>query len=518
VPDTDLPATEAALPDEEAVPLRWADVTRLVGAAGAAADGPDLVVRGVALDSRRVSAGNVFAALPGANAHGADYVTQARDRGAAAVLTDEVGAGPARAAGLPVAVVREPREVLGELCAAAYGRPARAMRMLGVTGTNGKTTSTWLLEAGARACGLTTGVVGTVATRIADRVLPAERTTPEAPDLQALFARMRRAGVECVAMEVSSHALAQGRVDGITFDVAAFTNLSQDHLDFHGDMQRYFAAKAELFTPARCRRAVVVVDDDWGRRLVEQATVPTQTVTARVGGSADWAPTRVGRHRDGGWDVDVRGPADLTLNLRVSLLGRYNVANALTALAVLGAAGLDPLLAAEGIAGCTGVPGRLEPVALGQPFLALVDYAHTPDAIVGVLTTVREDSVGRVLLVVGAGGDRDHDKRPLMGAAAAAGADVVWVTDDNPRSEEPAAIRAAVLTGARDAAARSGCVVVEEPDRRRAIAAAVAQARPGDVVLVVGKGHEAGQEIAGVVHPFDDRLVLADALAAEVAS
>jgi len=213
VPDTDLPAPEAALPDEVAVPLPWAAVTRLVGAGDAGSDAAGLVVRGVALDSRRVGFGNVFAALPGAHGHGADHVAQARDRGAAAVLTDEAGAGRARATGLPVAVVHDPRAVLGELSAAAYGRPAEAMRMLGVTGTNGKTTTTWLLEAGARACGLTTGVVGTVATRIGDRVLPAERTTPEAPDLQALFAGMRRAGVDCVAMEVSSHALAQGRVD-----------------------------------------------------------------------------------------------------------------------------------------------------------------------------------------------------------------------------------------------------------------------------------------------------------------
>jgi UDP-N-acetylmuramoyl-L-alanyl-D-glutamate--2,6-diaminopimelate ligase len=392
------------------------------------------------------------------------------------------------------------------------------MRMLGVTGTNGKTTTTWLIEAGARACGLTTGVVGTVATRIGDRLLPAERTTPEAPDLQALFARMRRHGVTCVAMEVSSHALALGRVDGITFDVAAFTNLSQDHLDFHGDMEHYFAAKAMLFTPQRCGQAVVVVDDDWGRRLAGAAQVPTQTVSARAGAGADWCPSQVRRDDDGGWDVTVHGPTNLHLNMRVRLLGGYNIANALTALAVLTAAGLDPVVAATGIGECAGVPGRLEPVDLGQPFLALVDYAHTPDAIVGVLATVREDATGRVLVVVGAGGDRDHDKRPLMGAAAAAGADLVWVTDDNPRSEDPAAIRAAVLAGARAAAQRSGAQVVEEPDRRMAIAAAVAHARVGDVVVVVGKGHETGQEIAGVVHPFDDRVVLADALAAEVRS
>jgi len=499
-------------PRRPAVPAR--SLAELAASVGLPVPVGTTVVTGVTLDSRRVEAGDLFAALPGGHDHGADHLAEAVRRGAVATLTDARGGAVADRLGVPAVVARDPRAVLGAVAAGVYGDPAASMLMLGVTGTNGKTTTTWLLESGARGCGLTTGLIGTVATRIGDTTLPAERTTPEAPDLHALFADMRDAGVECVAMEVSSHALAQGRVDGIRFDVVAFTNLSQDHLDFHGDMARYFEAKAALFTPARAERGVVVVDDRWGRRLAAGAAddLALVTVSAVVGAAADWAPTRVEPAEAGGSRVAVRGPKGLDLDLTVRLPGGFNVANALTALAVLVSAGHDPDLAAAGIEACVGVPGRLEPVDGGQPFLALVDYAHTPEAIAAVLATLRGSTTRRVLVVVGAGGDRDHDKRPLMGAAAAQGAQRVWVTDDNPRGEEPGRIRAAVLAGARDAAGRSGAVVSEVADRRTAIAAAVREAQPGDVVLVLGKGHEPGQEVAGVVHPFDDRLVLAEEL------
>jgi UDP-N-acetylmuramoyl-L-alanyl-D-glutamate--2,6-diaminopimelate ligase len=494
-----------------AVPAR--SLADLASSVGLPAPAANPWVTGVTLDSRRVEPGDLFAALPGARGHGVEHLLQALQRGAAAVLTDRGGAARAVATNVPVLVADAPRDVLGAVAAQVYGQPATDMLMLGVTGTNGKTTTTWLLESGARACGCTTGLIGTVATRIGDLTLPAERTTPEAPDLHALFATMLQSGVDCVAMEVSSHALPQGRVDGIRFDVAAFTNLSQDHLDFHGDMERYFAAKADLFTPARCRSAVIMVDDAWGRRLAASAPVPHLTVSSTPDEAVDWAPTQVRPAAGGGWDVSVRGPDDLNLDLRVTLLGDYNIANGLTALAVLTAAGLDPVRAAAGIGACAGVPGRLEPVVAGQPFLALVDYAHTPDAVASVLATLRTRAPRRLLVVLGAGGDRDHDKRPLMGAAAASGAERVWVTDDNPRSEDAAKIRAAVMSGATAAAQQSGAVVVEVADRRGAIGAAVREAHAGDVVIVVGKGHESGQEIAGVVHPFDDRVVMAEELA-----
>ena len=503
----------SAHPRRPAVPAR--SLADLATRAGLLIPQSDVTVTGVTLDSHSVTPGDLFAALPGAHAHGADHLVEAIARGAVATLTDARGAARAAELGLPALVAADPRSVLGMVAAEVFGNPAEDLMMLGVTGTNGKTTATWLLESGARACDQRTGLIGTVTTRIGEVTLPAVRTTPEAPDLQALLARMREAAVDCVAMEVSSHALAQGRVDGVQFDVAAFTNLTQDHLDFHGDMEHYFAAKAELFTPARARSSVVVVDDVWGRRLAECSSIPVITVSATGDRSAaDWTGSATRSRADGGTDLVAHGPGNLTLDLSVRLPGRYNVTNALTALAMLAGAGLDPVAAAAGIGACPGVPGRLESIDRGQPFLVVVDYAHTPDAVAGVLAILRDGSSGRLLAVVGAGGDRDRDKRPLLGSAAAQGADVVWVTDDNPRREDPAAIRAAVLSGALETATRSGATVIEMGDRRAAIAAAIREAQVGDVLVVAGKGHETGQEVGGVVHPFDDRVVVAEELAA----
>jgi UDP-N-acetylmuramoyl-L-alanyl-D-glutamate--2,6-diaminopimelate ligase len=442
-----------------------------------------------------------------------------------AVLTDPTGADRAVASGLPVVVVSDPRARLGELAAWIYGEPAAALLTLGVTGTNGKTTTTMLLDSALRAAGRRTGLVGTVELRLGDEQIPSTGTTPESPDLHALLAAMVERGVTVCAMEISSHALALHRVDGLVVDVAAFTNLSRDHLDFHGSMEAYFAAKASLFTPGRARRAVVCVDEECGVRLAAQAGVPVTTVATRPDAGADWQV--LDQAVDAGLPVArLARRGGRAILLRSPLPGRFNLANTLVALAFLVEAGLEPDAAAAALAVAGPVPGRMErvdgpagPQDSAAP-LAVVDFAHSPDAVEQALASLAGTSpvtgpgAGRPLVVVlGAGGDRDREKRPLMGAAAARGADVVVVTDDNTRSEDPAAIRAAVLEGAHRAARQSGAVVVEVPGRREAVLEGVRRAWPGGVVLVAGKGHEQGQEVAGVVHPFDDRTALREALA-----
>jgi UDP-N-acetylmuramoyl-L-alanyl-D-glutamate--2,6-diaminopimelate ligase len=476
------------------------------------------VVSGVTLDSRAVRPGDLYAAPAGARAHGADFAGPAADRGAAACLTDRAGAGPAQAAGLPTYVVESPRAVLGRLAAWVYGEPARDLTLLGVTGTNGKTTTAYLLEAGLRAAGLPTGLVGTIETRVGGAALPSVRTTPEAPDLQALLAVMRERGVRAVAMEVSSHALAMGRVDGTTYDVAVFTNLSEDHLDFHADLEEYFRVKAALFTPDRSRLGVIDVDDPHGRRLAGLATVPVVTVSpSGTDRGADWRVTAA-ELGPAGSTFTLDGPGGVRVDGGTALAGDFNLANAALAVVALVRAGVAPEVAAAGVASCPGVPGRMERVGAGAGGpLALVDFAHTPDALDRLLRAARGlvAEGGRLVVVFGAGGDRDPHKRPAMGAIAVRGADVVVLTSDNPRSEDPLAILAGIRRGADQALAAGAAARLElEPDRRAAVALAASLAGPGDVLVVAGKGHETGQEIGGVEHPFDDRSVLAEALAA----
>ena len=466
----------------------------------------DVVVTGLSLSSQRVAPGDLYAALPGARAHGAAYADDAVAAGAVAVLTDADGA--ARVTRAPALVVERPRAVLGDLAARVYGNPAEHLTLLAVTGTQGKTTTTRLAESGLRGSGTTSAVIGTVGTRIAGTDVKTALTTPEAPDLHALFAVMREHDVTACAMEVSSHALVMGRVDGVVFDVAAFTNLGRDHLDFHKDVEDYFAAKASLFTPERARRGLVNLDDAYGRRLLDEASIPLRTFSA-LGNDADWRAVDVALAPDGA-TFEVEGPDGLRFPAGVPLAGDFNVANALCAIAATGEAGLDPAAVAAGIADGAGVPGRLERVDVGQGWLAIVDYAHKPDAVTAALEALRPLTPGRLIVVIGAGGDRDPGKRPLMGEIAARLSDLLVVTDDNPRTEDPGAIRAAVLAGVPDDARAD---VVEVGDRREAIAYAVGQARPGDTVLVAGKGHEDGQEVDGVVHAFDDRQVLREEIA-----
>ncbi|MFJ3642156.1 UDP-N-acetylmuramoyl-L-alanyl-D-glutamate--2,6-diaminopimelate ligase [Streptomyces sp. NPDC090108] len=477
---------------------------------GAAAPAGSADVTGITHDSRAVRPGDLYAALPGARAHGADFVTQAAGLGAVAVLTDPAGAERAGATGLPVLVAADPRAVMGELAATIYGRPGRDLLQIGITGTSGKTTTAYLVEGGLKTT-RATGLVGTVEMRIGEERIKSERTTPEATDLQALFAVMRERGTEAVAMEVSSHALVLGRVDGCVFDIAVFNNLSPEHMEFHSGMEDYYQAKAQLFTPRRSRLGVVNADDEYGRRLAKEATVPVVTFSAEGHPDADWRAEDV---QIGPMDstFTALGPNGERVHARSPLAGPFNVANTLAALVALAVAGLDPQAAADGIAAVPGVPGRLERVDAGQPYLAVVDYAHKTDAVESVLKALRKVTKGRLHIVLGCGGDRDQTKRAPMGAAAARLADTAVLTSDNPRSEDPLAILATMLQGAAYVPAHERGEVLLFEDRAAAIAAVVGRAAPGDTVLIAGKGHEQGQDIAGVIRPFDDRQVLREAI------
>ncbi len=483
---------------------------------------------GVTLDSRAVVRGDLYAALPGFNVHGARFVDDAVQAGAVAVLTDPDGRLGLDGCSVPVVVVDDPRGVLGDVADLVYGHPSLDLTMLGITGTNGKTTTAYLVESALRAHGRRTGLIGTVETRIGDERIESVRTTPEATDLHALLGLMRERGIDACVMEVSSHALELHRVDGVVYDVALFTNLSQDHLDFHDSMDDYFAAKASLFTPRRARAAVVCVDDEWGRRLADESGVPTTTLSTdgRPATAADWTV-----EESGGGAFTLRERATgASLALVSHLPGHFNVANtALAALALL-RLGIEPADVEAAMAVPPDVPGRMEVVAAGGPEAprCIVDFAHTPDAVDAALAALRASTEGRLIAVLGAGGDRDRGKRPAMGAAAALRADVVVVTDDNPRSEDPAEIRAAVVEGARqvvrDGSARA-TEIIDGGTRSSAIAEAIALAvvgtgddRPVDTVVVLGKGHEKGQEIHGVKHPFDDRDAVRAALAAATSS
>lgn len=494
-------------------------VTSVAELTGAQLDGdPSTLVSGVSLDSREVQPGDLYAALPGANSHGAAYAASVTDR-ATALLTDPVGLATARSAavGLPAVVVPDPRAVLGFVAKELYGAAADRMAMLGITGTNGKTTTAYLVGSALGALGRSYGLVGTVETRVStpagqERV-PSVRTTPESPDLHALLAVMLERGAQTCVMEVSSHALAQHRVDGVVYDVALFTNLSQDHLDYHRSMEDYFETKAALFTPQRARRGVVCVDTPWGARLAAQAGVPVTTLSSTQA-AADW---RVERSAADPSAFTLTGP-DVRLSLHSSLPGDFNVVNtAMAALALL-ALGVSPEQTERAVRTDPHVPGRMERVTAADPGApaprAVVDYAHTPEAVAAALAALRSSTAGRLVVVLGAGGDRDRGKRAAMGRAAGLGADLVVVTDDNPRREDPAAIRAAVVAGALAVADRAQ--VLEVAGRHDAIRAAVAAAGVDGTVAVVGKGHETGQEIAGQVHPFDDRVELRAALDALV--
>jgi UDP-N-acetylmuramoyl-L-alanyl-D-glutamate--2,6-diaminopimelate ligase len=483
---------------------RRVPLTALAAAANGAVRGAgETAVTDVVLDTRTVTPGALFCCVPGARVDGHDLAPAALAAGAAALCVER----PLDLAA-PQLVVGSVRAALAPVAATFFGRPSRRLDLVGVTGTNGKTTTTFMLEAILRAAGLVPGLVGTVEVRIGPERRPVAHTTPEAPDLQRLLAEMADSGVQAAAMEVSSHGLDQGRVDQTRFRAAVFTNLTQDHLDYHPDLEAYFQAKRRLFTPAFSALAVVNTDDPYGRRLAgPQAEVPV--VTTGTGPDAAWRASAVEATLEGStFRLDSpAGPA----TVRLRLAGHFNVANALGALAAADALGIDLDAGLAGLADLAGVPGRFERVDAGQPFTVLVDYAHTPDSLDNLLRAARAVTGKRLIVVFGCGGDRDRAKRPLMGEIAGRLADLAVVTSDNPRSEPPEAIVAEVAEGVRRTAAPGSWTV--EVDRRAAIRQALAAAGPGDAVIVAGKGHEQGQEFAGGrTVPFDDRAVAAEEL------
>lgn len=447
------------------------------------ADAGDTEIRAVVHDSRAVETGALFCCVPGATVDGHDLAGEAALSGAVALLVERP-----LAIDLPQLVTPSVRDALGPVASAFWGHPSEALTIVGVTGTSGKTTTTHLLGAIFDAHGWPVAVLGT---------LSGPRTTPEAPELQARLAAERDAGRRAIAMEVSSHALAMGRVRATRFAVAVFTNLSHDHLDFHHDLGEYFEAKAALFTPEYSDSAVVNVDDPRGAELLRRAMVPTEGYSL-----ADVEELVVGATRS---SFRWRGEP-----IEIALGGRFNVSNALAASAAAARLGIPPATIAAGLRAAPSVPGRFEPVDEGQPFAVLVDYAHKPGALAGALEAAREAAAGaRVLLVVGAGGDRDRTKRPEMGEVAARLADHVYLTSDNPRGEDPQAIIEDIRAGMPSSAA-----VTVEPDRATAISLALAEAGTGDVVVIAGKGHEAVQLVGDRSVPFDDRAVARDALRA----
>jgi UDP-N-acetylmuramoyl-L-alanyl-D-glutamate--2,6-diaminopimelate ligase len=490
-------------------------------------------VTGIALNSRAVQPGDLYVALPGATRHGADFVSQAVDAGAVAVLTDDAGArllALSNDISVPVLLTGEPRSLVGRLSALIYrSRPENEAvpELFGVTGTNGKTTTTYFINSLLQALGRKTGLIGTIEILAGGEAIPSLLTTPESPDVHALLALMRERGLDAASMEVSSHAIAFHRIDGVQFDVVGFTNLTQDHLDLHGSMDEYFQTKARLFSAGRARAAVVTVDDQWGRRLAGLAGVPVTTLatapdTGNADGSggadADWSvlgqtPRGLGtafvlRHRDG-----------TELRVHTGLPGSFNVANAALATAMVLAGGATPAQVQDALDAAdpftVAVPGRMQLV--GTAPAAVVDFAHNPDALARALEAVRAPVPGsRVIVVFGATGQRDQGKRPAMGAIAARLADVVIISDDDPHDEDAAGIRAEVLAGALEAKDSEGlgCSVLEVFPRDAAIREAVALAGPADTILVAGRGHEVWQEVKGVNLALDDRVELRTSLTA----
>jgi UDP-N-acetylmuramoyl-L-alanyl-D-glutamate--2,6-diaminopimelate ligase len=493
--------------------LRGADVLRRIG--------DDLVVSGVEYDSRRVQPGSLFVAMRGETTDGNRYIEQAVARGAVAVITDSAAAYDAAANGpLQVALVEVPhgRRALATVAANVFGHPEQTIRLSGVTGTNGKTTTAYLLEQLLRAADRTTALIGTIEYRIAGEVRPAPHTTPESRDLLALLAEGVDRGVTEGVMEVSSHGLDQGRVWGVPYDVAVFTNLTQDHLDYHGTMEAYFAAKRKLFDGSQARPprvAVLNAEDDTQAALVETAQAAGSEIWSYGVGRGDFRAREIAMRPSGMSFTLVTPQGEASMD--VALTGRVNVLNVLAASTAALARGISLEEIAEAAPKLHAVPGRFEAVDAGQPFTVVVDYAHTDDALRNVLKLARDlvsvqhdgEKHRRILTVFGCGGDRDRTKRPRMGRAAAEASEIVIITSDNPRSEDPRAIMDEILPGTAGLPA----TVELEPDRAKAIALAMTRARAGDIVVIAGKGHEKTQTIGTQVLPFDDVAVARQALA-----
>ena len=458
----------------------------------------DRAVESIAYDSRRVQRNGLFVALRGEKNDGHEFTGQAIEKGASVIVAEREEKNPR----VTCLVVENTRSALADLAATFYGQPARRLKLAAVTGTNGKTTTTFLIKHICEKAGLRCGLIGTVRYEIGERVLPAARTTPESLDLQELLAQMANASCRAAAMEVSSHALAQERIRGLEWDVAVFTNLTQDHLDYHGTMENYFESKAKLFTQLAQQQkkrepvAVVNMDDRYGEQLLDKIDKKISVITFGMGVRADFRASNY-RMEFGGtsYQLDARGKSYL---VRVPLIGRFNVANSMAALAAANALGLNLREAVLSLGKSPQVPGRLEMVPAKRQFQVFVDYAHTPDALVNVLKTLRQLQPGRLITVFGCGGDRDRQKRPLMGRIADQNADYSVITSDNPRKEDPNAIISEIEKGF------DSDRYEKVAERAEAIARAIALAQPRDIILIAGKGHETYQEFADHTVPFDD--------------
>lgn len=480
--------------------LALSQVAELIGARYS---GTEVNIHGVSHIDSEVIPGDLFAAIPGAKFHGADFIESAHKHGAVAVITDHLGAMKSKV--LPTLVVNDVRGAAALAATSLYQSPMRDLVTVGVTGTNGKTTVTTLLHQLCALSGREGGLIGTVETCIGNERMKSVRTTPEATELQALAAVMRERHVRQLVMEVSSHALALGRMKGSHFSVAAFTNLTQDHLDFHQDMDSYFAAKSLLFTHDLSDLALINIDDQYGAKLAQQSVIQRKTIS-RHQTSADWHYSEL-HPTSQGFEFAIRGPGGILIESKTALVGGYNADNLLMAIALAVEIGIDPIEIATHAPFAQGASGRLQSISLGQPYKALVDYAHSPDAVKNVLMAAREFTTGKIIAVLGCGGDRDATKRPQMGRALLEGCDIAIFTSDNPRSENPERILDEMTHG----------LLIQTPsqiisDRAKAIAYAVNCANAGDSIVILGKGHEQGQEVDGKILEFDDRLVLAAAI------
>mgnify|MGYP006272383109 CR=1 FL=1 len=460
----------------------------------------DVELTGLTHDSREVKPGDLYIAIPGFQQHGIDFLDQAIAAGAVAVASDEHGCQIAQSQNFPWVLLENPRPDMAAVAAEFFNHPEQKLRIIGVTGTNGKTTVTQMLRTLLANADEKVGVIGTLGAFIGDKKVPTSRTTPESTDLYRLLSQMVAEGVTTVCMEVSSHALVLDRVAGLTFEVAIFTNLTQDHLDFHGSMDQYFAAKELLFTGHRSKTAVVFSDDEWGQKLILSSDAQ-QIIT--VGATGDWKISNVSTDLAGHTKFALGGPS-CDLKVSVPMFGQFNATNAALCLAVCSTLGLDPKALVQYLESLPQVPGRMQVVSQFNGATAVVDYAHTPDAVEKVLTQLRQAKPAKLITVLGCGGNRDAGKRPVMGKVAAQLSDVLVVTDDNPRFESPEEIRAQIIDGTVGQPAQ----VIEVGDRRNAIREALQLATEGSVVAVLGKGHELGQEVNGVISDFDDCAVI----------
>ena len=459
-----------------------------------------VVISGVSINAQKVVPGDLFIAFAGANTHGISYLEQAISNGAVAVLSDKK-----IEASIPSFIHPKPREIVGAISAWLYGHPFESLKAVGITGTNGKTTTANLVKQIWQLNSIKSGLIGTLGVEIADDKLESARTTPEADDLQAIAAAMVEQGCKNLVMEVSSHAIDQGRIKGAKYEVVAFSNLTQDHLDYHLSMENYFQAKANLFATEYAKAAVINIDDSYGKKLSKQVKIPVVTVS-RKESTADLYLAKA-EIKNGLYQVEIKSKSGEILSENFALLGDYNLDNLLLAVAIVNSAGLSLDKIASTISKLQSVPGRLESINAGQKFTALVDYAHTPDAVERVIATVKSATNGKIIGVLGCGGDRDASKRSLMGHALFNGCDLAIFTSDNPRSESAEAILKQMTAGID--LGKKGLV---EIDRKSAINLAVENAQSGDVVLLMGKGHESGQEVNSVVTPFDDRVELAESI------